>query len=75
MLNERSCGWIRFLPILVFNQLENETFGKCQFLFKFKKGDNFIHRNTWSISRINPPEAESPTKKLGKKGRFIMVSK
>jgi len=29
-----------------------ETFEKCQFLFKFKKGDNFNHRNTLSISRI-----------------------
>jgi hypothetical protein len=34
----------------------NETFEKCQFLFKFKKGDNFNHRNTLSISRINPPK-------------------
>ena len=29
-----------------------ETFEKRQFLFKFKKGDNFNHRNTLSISRI-----------------------
>jgi hypothetical protein len=41
-----------------------ETFEKCQFLFKFKKGDNFNHpreigfvfhgagTNTLSISRI-----------------------
>ena len=29
-----------------------ETFEKCQFLFKFKKGDNFNHRNTLSILRI-----------------------
>jgi len=27
-----------------------ETFEKCQFLFKFKKGDNFNHRNTLSIA-------------------------
>ena len=29
-----------------------ETFEECQFLFKFKEGDNFNHRNTLSISRI-----------------------
>jgi len=29
-----------------------ETFEKCSFLFKFKKGDNFNQRNTLSISRI-----------------------
>jgi len=44
-------------------------------LFKFKEGDNFNHRNTLSISRINPPAAESLTKKLGKKGYFAKVSK
>jgi len=30
----------------------NETFQKCSILFKFKEGENFNHRNTWSISRI-----------------------
>ena len=29
-----------------------ETFGKCSFLLKFKEGENFNHRNTFSISRI-----------------------
>jgi hypothetical protein len=29
-----------------------ETFEKCSFLFKFREGDNFNHRNTLSISRI-----------------------
>jgi hypothetical protein len=29
-----------------------ETFEKCQFLFKFKKGDIFNHRNTLTISMI-----------------------
>ena len=38
------------------NILALETFEKCQFLFKFKEGDNFNHRNTLSISRINPPK-------------------
>ena len=31
---------------------EKETFEKCLFLFKFKEGENFNHRNTLSISRI-----------------------
>jgi len=30
-----------------------ETFEKCSILFKAKKGENFNHRNTLSISRIN----------------------
>jgi len=29
-----------------------ETFEKCSFLFNFKEGENFNHRNTLSISRI-----------------------
>jgi hypothetical protein len=29
-----------------------ETFEKCSFLFKFKEGENFNHRNTFSILRI-----------------------
>jgi hypothetical protein len=29
-----------------------ETFEKCSILFKFKDGENFNHRNTWSILRI-----------------------
>ncbi len=29
-----------------------ETFEKCSILLKFKKGENFNHRNTLSISRI-----------------------
>jgi hypothetical protein len=33
-----------------------ETFEKCIFLFEFKEGDYFNHRNTLSISRINPPK-------------------
>jgi hypothetical protein len=30
----------------------SETFEKCQFLFKFKKGDNSNRRDTLSILRI-----------------------
>jgi hypothetical protein len=33
-----------------------ETFEKCSFLLKVKEGENFNHRNTLSISRINPPK-------------------
>jgi len=29
-----------------------ETFEKCSILFKAKEGENFNHRNTFSISRI-----------------------
>jgi len=30
----------------------NETFEKCDFLFEFKKGENFNRRNTLGILRI-----------------------
>ena len=33
-------------------EIYDETFEKCSFLFKFKEGENFNHRNTLSISRI-----------------------
>ena len=33
-----------------------ETFEKCSILFKTKEGENFNHRNTLSILRINPPK-------------------
>jgi len=29
-----------------------EIFEKCPILFKAKEGENFNHRNTWSILRI-----------------------
>jgi hypothetical protein len=64
-----------------------ETFEKCQFLFKFKKGDNFNHSYTSGISRINPPKfggglkfepvdksRSAGTQKLSKKGHFAKVS-
>ncbi len=34
------------------NTRARETFEKCSFLFKFKEGEDFNHRNTWRISRI-----------------------
>jgi hypothetical protein len=36
------------IPITV----NRETFEKNSFLFKFKEGENFNQRNTFSISRI-----------------------
>jgi hypothetical protein len=33
-------------------QRQNETFEKCSILFKFKEDENFNHRNTLSILRI-----------------------
>ena len=33
-------------------QERTETFEKCSFLFKAKEGENFNHRNTFSILRI-----------------------
>jgi len=32
--------------------IKRETFEKCSILFKAKKGENFNHRHTLSISRI-----------------------
>ena len=40
-----------------------ETFEKCSILFKVKEGENFNHRNTLSISRIN---ILSLTQRLGR---------
>jgi len=44
-------------------------------LFKFKEGENFNHRNTLSILRINPPKFGGglkfePDKEIGQKGTF-----
>jgi len=38
--------------LLKFRRHHKETFEKCPILFKAKKGENFNHRNTWSILRI-----------------------
>jgi len=39
--------------------MHHETFEKCSISFKFKEGDpacgGINHRNTLSISKINPP--------------------
>jgi hypothetical protein len=50
-------------------------------LFKFKKGENFNHRNTWSILRIKLKlhfvqnvEPDIPPMAGGKKGAFCKVS-
>jgi hypothetical protein len=57
----------------------NETFEKCSILFKAKEGENFNHRNTWSISRIalklHCVQNLSLTPGLSKRGRFSKVSK
>jgi len=39
---------------VVFQSLagRGETFEKCSILFKFKEGEDFNHRNTLSILRI-----------------------
>jgi hypothetical protein len=38
------------------NNSRDETFEKCSILFKFKEDEDFNHRNTLSILRINPPK-------------------
>jgi len=38
--------------ILQTYPLQLEGFEKYSILFKFKEGENFNHRNTWSILRI-----------------------
>ena len=56
-----------------------ETFEKYEILFEFEEGDNFYHRNTLGILRINPPKFGGglkfePDKEIGQKGRFAKVS-
>jgi hypothetical protein len=36
--------------------VHREAFEKYEFLFEFEEGDNFYHRNTLGILRINPPK-------------------
>jgi len=55
--------------------IKEETFEKCSILFKAKEGENFNHRNTWSILRINPPKFGGglkfePDAGIGQKGTF-----
>jgi hypothetical protein len=45
-------------------------------LLKAKEGENFNHRNTWSILRINPPKFGGglkfePDAGIGQKGAFF----
>jgi len=51
-----------------------ETFEKCSILFKFKEGENFIHRNTFSILRIKLKllceQNVEPDTEIGQKGAF-----
>jgi hypothetical protein len=42
---------VDILDIYGWMQLR-KTFEKCSILLKTKKGENFNHRNTWSILRI-----------------------
>jgi len=56
--------------------LHFETFEKRSILFKTKKGENFNHRNTLSILRINPPKFGGglkfePDAGIGQKGAFF----
>jgi len=55
---------------------QRETFEKCSILFKATEGDNFNHRNTLSISRINQPKSGGglkfePDTGIGQKGTFF----
>jgi hypothetical protein len=52
-----------------------EIFEKRSILFKSKEGENFNHRNTLSILRINPPKFGGglkfePDARIGQKGAF-----
>jgi hypothetical protein len=53
---------------------QEETFEKCSILFKFKEGENFNHRNTWSILRIKLKlhfvQNVEPDTEIGQKGAF-----
>jgi hypothetical protein len=52
-----------------------EPVSKCSILSKVKEGENFNHRNTLSILRINPPKFGGglkfePDAEIGQKGTF-----
>jgi len=47
--------FLNCLPWFLMERGNNETFEKYSILFKVKEGENFNHRNTLSISRINQP--------------------
>jgi hypothetical protein len=55
--------------------VHREAFEKYEFLFEFEEGDNFYHRNTLGILRINPPKFGGglkfePDKEVEQKGMF-----
>jgi len=63
------------INIIIFIESEIiETFEKCSILFKFKEGENFNHRNTWSILRIKLKllceQNVEPDTEIGQKGAF-----
>jgi hypothetical protein len=49
---DEELSGIKLHPMICEGMPQLETFEKCLFLFKFKEGDNFNHRNTFSIFRI-----------------------
>jgi hypothetical protein len=61
-----------FLIITIL--LIGETFEKCSILFKAKAGENFNHRHTLSISRIELKlhfvQNVEPNAGIGQKGAF-----
>jgi hypothetical protein len=64
----------KFPPVSSGRRQKPETFEKCSILFKFKEGENFNHRNTFSILRIKlklhcVQNVELDTE-IGQKGAF-----
>jgi len=57
-----------------YQSIGTETFEKCSILFKFKEGENFNHRNTFSILRIklklHCEQNVEPDTEIGQKGAF-----
>ncbi|HUT42943.1 MAG TPA: hypothetical protein VMW95_01300, partial [Desulfobacterales bacterium] len=45
-------SWNSNMFLVVRYLFSKETFEKCSILFKAKEGENFNHRNTFSILRI-----------------------
>jgi hypothetical protein len=59
-------GWLAHIVspqyCYTVSRILSEAFEKYSFLFKFKESENFNHRNTLSISRINPPKFDGGLK-------------
>ena len=78
---ERGFSYFQNYFLLVANcknqwmSQSNETFEKCSILFKAKAGENFNHRNTLSISRIelklHSVQNVEPNAGIGEKGAFF----